>query len=146
MNFIDLESSYVYAYPKSRDCIRLAVKSILLDVKENNYYYLTKECMAELMGMKPFDHPSKHEVCVIADSNKNSFVIRDIPVFKFDEFGPMYYETTKNADYEMHTNYCEYKNIDVKSVNQKLKQRNLQSLYTRFSYRYQNKEFAIFNY
>ena len=143
--FIDVENSYIYSQPKLKNCVRLAVKSILLDVKENNYYYLTKECMAELMGMKPFDHPLKHEVCVVVDSNKNRFILRDIPVFKFDEFGPIYYEMTKNADYEIHVKECEYKNIDVISVNQKLKQRNLESLYTKFSYNYQNKEFVIFN-
>ena len=57
MNFIDLDNSYIYLNDSKKDNgWRLAIKSILLDVTENTYYYLTKECMAELIGDKPFDH------------------------------------------------------------------------------------------
>ena len=110
INFVDIENSYIYSHPKLKNCVRLGIKSILLDVKENNYYYLTKECLAELIGIKPFDHPLKLEVCFVGDSNKNRLRIRDIPVFKFDEFGPLYYETTKNADYKIHKK----RNVNIK--------------------------------
>ena len=140
MNFVDLNNSYVYSYPNENNTVLLAIKSILLDVKENTYYYLTKECRAELIGVKPFDHPAKSEICVIFDSNTNRWNIRDIPVFKFDEFGSHYYEFIKDAKDEILIKNCDYNNI-----NKKLKQRNLENLYTKFSYEYQNKEFIIFN-
>tara|TARA_Y100001970_G_scaffold289230_1_gene418908 strand:- start:128 stop:889 length:762 start_codon:yes stop_codon:yes gene_type:complete len=145
MNFIDLENSYIYLNSNEYNCYRVAIKSILLDVKENTYYYLTKECRAELIGIKPFDHPAKSELCVVVDSDKNRFHIRDISVFKFNEFGSHYYETIKDSDSETLIKMCDYKNIDFINVNKKLKQRNLESLYTKFSYKYQNKEFIIFN-
>ena len=75
MNFIDLENSYIYFNPNENNCCRVAIKSILLDVKENTYYYLTKECRAELIGIKPFDHKSKSELCVVVDSDKNKYLI-----------------------------------------------------------------------
>ena len=145
MNFIDLENSYIYLNPNENNCWRVAIKSILLDVKENTYYYLTKECRAELIGIKPFDHKSKSELCVVVDSDKNKYLIRDIPVFKLNEFGSHYYQTQKNSNDEILIKTCDYKNIDFINVNKKLKQRSLESLYTKFSYKYQNKEFIIFN-
>ena len=95
MNFIDLENSYIYLSPDADNCRRVAIKSILLDVKENTYYYLTKECRAELMDIRPFDHPAKSEICAVIDSSQNAYHIRNIPVFKFDEFGPHFYQTQK---------------------------------------------------
>ena len=119
--------------------------SVLLDIKENTYYYLTKECRAEQMGTKPFDTIAKSEICVILDSNKNRFNIRDIPVFKFNEFGSHFYEIRKDTDSEILIKMTDYKDIEFIDVNKKLKERNLKSLYTKFSYKYQNKEFIIFN-
>ncbi|MBL61033.1 MAG: hypothetical protein CMI85_02765 [Candidatus Pelagibacter sp.] len=145
MNFIDLENSYIYLNPNKNNSWRVAIKSILLDVIENNYYYLTKECRAEIIGTKPFDHPVKSEICVVVDSKKNKYNIRDIPVFKFNEFGPHYYQTIKDSDDEIFIKKCNYKNVDFINVKKKLKQKNLESLYTKFSYKYQNKEFIIFN-
>ena len=145
MNFIDLNNSYIYLNPNENNCWRVAIKSILLDVKENTYYYLTKECRAELVGVKPFDHPAKSELCVVVDSNTNRWNIRDIPVFKFNEFGSHYYQFRKDAKDEILIKNCDYKIIDFNNINKRLKQRNLESLYTKFSYEYQNKEFIIFN-
>lgn len=145
MNFIDFDNSYIYLNPNENNCWRVAIKSILLDVKENTYYYLTKECRAEIVGVKPFDHSAKSELCVVVDSNTNRWNIRDIPVFKFNEFGSHYYQFRKDAKDEILIKNCDYKIIDFININKRLKQRNLESLYTKFSYEYQNKEFIIFN-
>lgn len=145
MNFLDLENSYIYLNPNENNCRRVVIKSILLDKKENTYYYLTKECLAEQLGIKPFDHKAKSEICVILDSNKNRFNIRDIPVFKFNEFDSHFYQISKDTNSEIFIEMSDYKEIDFIDVNKKLKQRNLKSLYTKFSYEYQNKEFIIFN-
>lgn len=144
MNFIDLDNSYIYLNDSRKDnCWRLAIKSILLDVKENTYYYLTKECMAELIGNKPFDHKAKSEFCAVVDSDKNTYCFRDTPVL-FNEFDPLIFEEKKNFVDGIFIKNREYKKINFLSVNKKLKQRNLESLYNKFFYKYQNKEFIIF--
>ena len=39
MNFIDLENSYIYIGPNENNCRRVAIMSVLLDIKENTYYF-----------------------------------------------------------------------------------------------------------
>ena len=145
MNFIDLDNSYIYLRnSRKSNSWRLAIKSVLLDVNENIYYYLTKECLAELIGDKPFDHQSKSEFIAIIDSNKNAYCIRNLPVI-FDNSNPSTYEINKNLVDGIYIKKRDYKNIGFNIISNKLRKKSLGSLYNKFTYEFQNKKFIIFN-
>lgn len=146
MEFINLEESFVYLSTDERNCWRVAIKSILIDQQINRKYYLTKECRAELIGIKPFDHTAKSELCVIVDSDHNRWNIRDVPIFKFNEYGKHFYEAKKNnIDDEIYIKKSQYRLLKFDDVVNFLNQRSSENLYTKFSYEYQNKNYVIFN-
>jgi hypothetical protein len=145
INFIDLDNSYIYLKnPDKGNSWRLAIKSVLLDITENTYYYLTKECLAELIGEKPFDHEAKSEFLAVVDSNNNAYCIRNSPVL-FNDFDQSAYQINKNIVDGIFIKKRDYKNIDFVNINKKLKKQNLKSLYNKFYYEFQNKKFIIFN-
>jgi hypothetical protein len=145
ISFIDLENSFVFFNPEKKNCWRTSIKSVLLDVKEDTYYYLTKECRAEIVGFKPFDHSSKSELCVVVNNKNKKFLIRNKPIFKFDEFGHHYYEIDKNSFDELNIKKSDYQFIRHDEIKNLLYNRTSKNFYTKFTYQYQNKEFVIFN-
>ena len=145
MNFIDIDNSYIYLRnSKKGNRWRLAIKSILFDLKENTYYYLTKECLAELIGDKPFDHEAKSEFIAVVDSNKNAYCLRNLPVI-FDDSSEFTYENNKNLVDEIIIKKRDYKNVSFNMINNKLRNKNLGSLYNKYTYEFQSKKFIIFN-
>ncbi len=145
MKFTDLEKSCVYLNPDEFNCWRVAIKSILIDEQNDREYYLTKECRAEFIGINPFDHPAKSELCVIVDSHYNRWNIRDIPIFKFNEYGNHFYQIKNNKKDEIYIRKSEYKLLKFDEIIKHLHQRSSENLYTKFSYKYQNRNFIIFN-
>jgi len=143
-HFIDLENSYIYIIG-NKNSWRVSIKSILLDVKQKTYFYLTKECRTEKIGIKPFNHKTKAETCFLFDSKKNRYCLRDIPVSTFNEPSHRYYNIYKNCNDEIFIKNCDYKIINFADVSKSLKQRTTKNLYNKISYTYQNKKFIIFN-
>ena len=146
MEFIDLEESFVYLNPDENNCWRAAIKSILINEITNRKYYITKECRAESIGEKPFDHPAKSEFCVVIDSEHNRWNIRNLPIFKFNEYGNHFYEVkNKNFKDEIYIKKSQYRLLKFNDVINYLKQRSSENLYTKFSYEYQSIKYVIFS-
>ena len=145
MNFIDLDNSYIYNHPFKENACRLTIKSVLLNVSKKKYYYLTKECRAELIGVNPFDHASKSEICNVFDSDNNCLKFREIKSIQMKDFKNFYPKVKNEINNEILIKMCDYKVIDFSNVNKKIKERTLKSLFSKITYEYQNKEFIIFN-
>ena len=142
MKNLDLNNSYIYLSPKEENCWRTNIKSYLEDLSTDTKYFLTKECRAESIGKNPFIHSSKTEFCVVLNNKKNKWFIRNIPLFKRNEFGKFYYQQETSED-EMKFNYVNLKKIDMFKVIEKLESRNLQEIYSKFHYEYQQISYSI---
>ena len=127
-----------------KNCWRLSIKSALVDETDGKSYFLTKECRAELVGEKPFNRPDKHEMCVVVDNKRNTYKIRDIPVFKRNEFGAHFHEVNKDISDELLLKTTKYKKLDFSEVFTALKKRTLGDIYSKFSFTYQSKKYFIF--
>tara|TARA_B100000902_G_C27098971_1_gene807791 strand:- start:103 stop:882 length:780 start_codon:yes stop_codon:yes gene_type:complete len=148
LNYIDIEKSYVYLNSNQKNSWRVSIKSILHDVDENTEYYLTKECRAETIGINPFDHKSNSEFFTVVDNKNNRWSLRNVPIFKFNEYGNHYHlisEQNNPETCEININKINYKLIDFDEVNSKLKTKSLDCLYSKIHFKYKKKNYFIFN-
>lgn len=144
MKYISLENSFIYLNPKASNCWRVSIKSILADETDKKSYFLTKECRAEKIGEKPFSHPAESELCVVVDDHQNAYKMRDVPVLKRNEFGSHFCQFDTNTFDELRLKTSKYRKLDFSDVFYALKKRNLGNIYSKFSFEYQNKNFALF--
>ena len=148
MNFLDIEKSYIYLNSNQKNSWRVSIKSILHNVDDNVEYYLTKECRAEKIGLSPFDHQSHSEFCTIVDNKKNRWSLRNISIFKFNEYGNHYHlasEQNNPGSCEINTKRINYKLIDFSEINSRLKTKSIDCLYSKVYFEYQKKNYFIFN-
>ena len=146
MNYIDIEKSYVYLNSSLKNSWRVSIKSILHDIDENTEYYLTKECRAEALGINPFDHKSNSEFLTVVDNKKNRWSIRNIPIFKFNQYGSHYHHVSekKPGECEININKVNYKLINFDEVNSQLKTKSLDCLYSKIFFKYKKKKLFYF--
>ena len=147
MKILDLENSYVYFKTKADNCWRSSIKASLTNLSDNKKFYLTKECKAELVGPHPFKHLSKSELVPIIEDKKLKYLIRDIPVFKNNDFDNHHYNISplENQQDEVILNETEYKLIEYDDILKHLKNRSLENLYCKLDYTFQNKKYCIFS-
>ena len=151
MNYIDLKNSYIYLKPNSQTTSRVDIKSILEDHSTNTKYFLTKECRQEVMGPNPFDHPGKAEYCAIVNDKKERLNNRDIsPVlFPFSNKQKQQYIKYNHdivaSDDEIDLKFINYKKIESNEIINQLHNKELEDIYAKFHYQFENKSYTIFS-
>ena len=71
MRVINIHKSFIHIVGKRSFC-RTNIKSILST--ENKFFFLVKECRAELVGEHPFFHPGRYEFLGIIEDDKTHFI------------------------------------------------------------------------
>ena len=99
--------------------------------------------MAELVYYKPFDHKAKSEFLRLLIVVKIHTLLEKHQFYLMNLIH-LFLNLKKNFVDLIFIKKREYKKINFVSTNKKLKRRNLDSLYNKFCYEYQNKEFIIF--
>ena len=144
MRYISLDESFAYLNAKKKNSWRVSIKSVLVNETDKTSYYLTKECIAERIGANPFRHKAKSELCVVLDSEGNTYKIRDIPFFKRNEFGEHYHQRNFKTSDELRLKEASFEEVEFSKVICDLKNRKLGNLYSKFSFNYRGKKYFIF--
>ena len=132
---IDLKKSFVH-FEGPKHSWRTNIKSIL--TYEKNNLFLVKECRAELVGAKPFNHPGRYEFLGIVDNNKIHF-IRTKPLdgnFKNIQLDAQ----IKNKKNIVKTD-IEY--LSFERVNEMISSYETSSIYCEIEYEYQSTKYNL---
>lgn len=144
MKNINFENSYAYVHSNSlTNNWRTLIKSVLEDKTKNKKFYLTKECRAEHIGLKPYYKHARTEFSPILTSENERIDIRDISIFKQDIFNRLNY-TEMKGNFELRLKYSNYKKIDFDEIFLRLNNKQIDEIYAEFEYTIDEKQYSLF--
>ena len=106
---IDLNKSFIH-FKRPKNSWRSNIKSIL--TFENNSFFLVKECMAELVGRKPFYQTPRYEYLVIEDNYSTSVFRKFACDFKKSNLSHRNLEKNKKNILMTNIEYLSFKKVN----------------------------------
>ena len=141
---INLNKSFIFSALKSND-MRLNIKSFLVNLSDNEVFFLGKECLREDISPDPFALDSTSEYLPIFLKSGGFVTLRTSPIninFKKDEnFNYQLRNKEKFKKNKISLSYSPIKVIEFEQLNKKLKNFSSDEFFLKIEYKYEGKEF-----